>query len=357
MRLSKASDLIEGQPMFKILEKAHEIELSGKNLIHLEIGDLFFDPPKGVIDAVKISLDRHETHYTDSSGLLELKKEIIRSINDEYGILVGIDDVLVSPANSIIFSALRCLCDEGDRVVLQDPCFPTYRSVAKFLELQVDSFPNDESVVEIINSPNNPTGEMVSCEEVKKSLNSGRFVILDDVYSKIVYVDRDQKDLKLWEHDNFLILKSFSKEFSMSGFRLGYAVSNTRLIKKMATLYQMIYSCTPVFIQRAGIEALRSDISERVEYLKRNRDLMVEGLSKIRGLRMNNPKGAFYVFPDVSGLGVDGKKFSDLCLEGGVVMIDGLFFGNSGYGHVRMSYARPIEEIKEAICRIKAIFS
>ena len=380
INLSDISSGLIGQPMFKLLEKTKELERSGEKIIHFEIGDPDFSTPKNVVEAAIKSLKAGETHYVESVGLFDLREEICRFTSSEMGFLPDMDQVLVIPANAVIDYVVRCVADPGDEVILPDPGFPTYFSVANYTGVKPVSIPLRESngfVMDpeeikkkisprtrllILNSPHNPTGAVCEREIVdeiaKICLENNIFLLSDEVYSKLVYSGNHCSPSTNDHCSKMTItLNSFSKNFAMSGWRLGYAIGPVSLIEKMALLLQTTISCLPVFIQRGGIEALRGNqsiLAERRLLLQERRDALVEGLNQISGIRCRMPGGAFYAFPNIEQTGLTSISFAERLLENQrICVLDGDCFGRSGAGFVRFSYASTsLELIKESLDRI-----
>mgnify|MGYP000607274398 FL=1 len=364
--LSKISSLLDGQPMFKLLSLANELEAAGKKIIHFEIGDPSFSSPKKVIDAAKSALDNGKTHYTDSFGVLEFRKAISSYTEKHWGFEPELSQILVSPANSLIDFSLRCIADPGDEVIFPDPCFPTYSSVAKYTGIKpvyvplkpeneyrmqpidIDNAITSKTKAILINSPHNPTGSVLKKKDVMQiaeiARNKGVYLISDEVYSRMIFHSKHYSPSFLDEcKQRTLIINSMSKIFAMSGWRMGYAIGPEKLIEKMGLLSQTILSCTSEFSQLGAAEALSTDQDfidkMNTEYQERMY-LLVNGLNKISGITCVKPDGAFYIFPKIDKKFGDIKKYCEnLLLEEGVCIVPGEFFGSQGKRSVRMSYS------------------
>lgn len=337
--------------MFALKQKIRQLELQGRNIIHLEIGDAYWDTPDVVREAAITSITNGETHYTASGGIIELKDAIIWDTEEEYGISVFPDEIVIMPANAIIDFVVRCICNNKDKVCLPNPCFPTYISVLKYLGIRQGNSRN--SKLTIINSPSNPTGMMVDKDEIINQIRNN-FVLLDEVYSKLVFDNISKPDYSKIDRSRLIFLKSFSKTYSMAGFRLGYVICHKELAEKISLMFQTIFSCMPVFIQRAGIAALENEdkiLPERLKYLKECRDLMVDGLNSIKGIRCERPNGAFYVYPDVSKTNLT----EELLLNNNIAVLDGKYFGSNGKGHLRMCFAKKKEDLEAALDIIRKL--
>lgn len=364
--LSNIAQLLDGQPMFKLLALAKELEVSGKKIIHFEIGDPSFSSPKKVIDAAKKALDNGKTHYTDSFGVVEFRKAISQYTEHHWGFKPKLSQILVSPANSLIDFSLRCIANPGDEVIFPDPCFPTYSSVAKYTGIKpvyvplkpeneyrmqpidIDNAISSKTKAIVINSPHNPTGAVLKKKEVIKiaelARDKGIYLISDEVYSRMIFHSKHYSPSFLDEcKETTIIINSMSKIFAMSGWRMGYAIGPEKLIEKMGLLSQTILSCTSEFSQLGAAEALSTDQGfidkMNIEYQERMY-LLVNGLNKISGINCVKPDGAFYIFPKIDKKFGDIKKYCEnLLLEEGVCIVPGEFFGNQGKRSVRMSYS------------------
>jgi aspartate/methionine/tyrosine aminotransferase len=381
--LSKISNGLIGQPMFRLLSKIKEMERSGKKITHFEIGDPSFDTPPEVVRAAKASLDDKETHYTDSRGLWELRDEICAFTNKKLGYKPSIEQVLIAPANAIIDYVVQCVVDPGEEVIYPDPGFPTYRSVLNYAGMkscgvslrEENGFRMDPDDIRkkitkktrlmIINSPQNPTGSMMTEDEIDEVASIAEeqdlYLLSDEVYSEVVY---DKAHYSPSRHDGckdrVITLNSFSKIYSMSGWRIGYAVGPAPVVAKMGLILETTISCLPAFTQRGAIAALRSDralVRERNEELRLRRDAIVKGLNSIPGVTCLVPDGAFYVFANIKNTGLSAERLTDLLLEkADVGVIYGSCFGNYGDGYIRLCYASTsLETIEQALDRMREV--
>ena len=380
-KLAKITEGLLGQPMFKIMSEAEELGKQGKRILHFEIGDPNFNSPPHVIEITKKALDANLTHYTNSMGLLGFREAIAETTELNLGFKPSINQILACPANAVIDFVSRCVVNPGEEVIYPDPGFPTYYSVINYNEMIPVGVPlkeendfrmNPEDVREkitektrliIINSPHNPTGSVMNKEEILQIAEIAEeydiYLLSDEVYSKVTYgntyyspgiVDRCQ--------ERTIILNSLSKAYSMSGWRLGYAIGPESLIEKMGLLLQTIISCLPAFAQHGGRAALLGDqefLNERVKILKNRRDTLIRGLNNLPGISCGVPKGSIYAFPNISKTGMTSNEYSEKMLhEIGVCVVPGNCFGEFGEGYVRLCYAStPIEIIKEALDKMK----
>ena len=255
MKLSKVAGLLDGQPMFKLLSKAKDLEAAGRKIIHFEIGDPSFSSPNTSIDALKAALDDGRTHYTDSLGTAEFRQSIRSYTKKHWGFEPHLPQILVSPANALIDFSLRCICDPGEEVIIQDPCFPTYNSVVKYTGIipkyvplkaengfRIQAPDIKEAITEktkaiLINSPHNPTGAVLRKKDViqvaELAEECGLYLISDEVYGRIVFQSRHYSPSYLDKcEERTIIINSMSKVFAMSGWRMGYAIGPVPVIGK-----------------------------------------------------------------------------------------------------------------------------
>lgn len=368
--------------MFKLLSRINAMERNGQKVIHLEIGDPYFDTPAHVIQATKEALDQGKTHYVDSMGIQELREAVCDFTKKSLGFRPDLSQVLIAPANAVIDFLIQCVANPGDEIVVPSPGFPTYASVISYTGMKPVAVPLEErngfrmnpedvrrSITKrtkliIINSPQNPTGAVMNEEEISQIAQIAEenrvFLLSDEIYSRIIYdkahyspSGRDQCK------ETTIVLNGFSKAYSMTGWRLGYAIGPERVIEKMGLLLQTILSCLPPFIQYGGISALTGDqeiVSERVKELRICRDLIVRGLNNVPGFSCLTPDGAFYAFANITKTGLTSAEVAQVLLEkAGVAVLPGDCFGKYGEGYIRACYATPVEAIEEAIGRIKEI--
>ena len=381
-KLSKTSSQIDGQPMFKLLDKIKKLESNGKDIIHFEIGDPDFDTPKNISDATINALKNGQTHYVSSFGLAELRQKICESIEKSRGFKPELEQVLVTPgANIVIFYAVSCLVDPGEEIIFPDPGFPTYFSTIKMCNtvpvrvplLESNEFrmnPNDieKRITEktrliIINSPQNPTGSVMTEEEIKMTYEIAEkhdvFLYSDEIYARMIYDNAKFSSPGIFDKckERTIISNGFSKAFAMTGWRLGALIGPETIIERMAALLETTSSCVPPFIQKAGIEAIKGDqtsVKKMYNEFKQRRDILVDGLNSIRGISCVKPSGAFYVFANIKDTNMSSEEFADYILEdASVAILPGTDFGKFGEGYVRLCYATNQTNILEALKRIK----
>ena len=366
---------------FEVLAKAKALEKQGKDVVHLEIGEPDFDTPKNVKEAAIKALNAGYTHYGPSAGIPELRETIAQYISKTRGIKADPDEVVVTPgAKPIMFFSILALVNPGEEVLYPNPGFPIYESVVNFVGAKPVPIPlkeeNDfrldpEYVKEkitkktkmiILNSPENPTGGVLTRDDLKAIADcvadrDDVFVLSDEIYSRIVYEGTHESIASLsGMKEKTIILDGFSKTYAMTGWRLGYGVMRKDLAQKVAQLQTNSNSCTCTFTQMAGIEALKGSQAEpeRMDAeFKERREVIVSGLNNIKGITCKKPRGAFYVFPNITRTGMDCRKLGDhLLYNAGVAVLPGTSFGKYGEGYLRLSFANSIENIKKALDRI-----
>ena len=366
---------------FEVLARARALERQGKRIVHLEIGEPDFDTPVHIREAAKRALDAGATHYGPSAGLPELREAIAKHIAETRGISVTSDEVVVTPgAKPIMFFVIMALVNRGDEVVYPNPGFPIYESVINFvggvpvpiplreetgfgLDLdQLVARVSRKTRLIIVNSPENPTGGVLAPEEIGRIAEIANQyqipVLSDEIYRRFLYEGEFASIARFpGMKERTIILDGFSKSYAMTGWRLGFGVMPTTLAAHLTRLMTNSASCTATFIQHAGIAALYGDdtpVQEMVGEFRQRRDLIVAGLNRIPGMSCQQPRGAFYVFPNVKSFGRLSKEIATFLLEeAGVAVLGGSAFGEYGEGYLRLSYAASRETIREALERME----
>jgi aspartate aminotransferase len=380
LRLATRMSRLGTETAFEVLNKARALERQGKQIVHLEIGEPDFDTPGNVIEAAVNALHKGWTHYGPSAGLPELRQTIAEYVSKTRGVKVSSEEVVVVPGGKpIIFFAMLALVDEGDEVIFPNPGFPIYESMIHYaggravpiklreerdFSLDVDelaSLITDRTRLIILNSPQNPTGGVMSrrdVEAVAKAIGDRNVMVLsDEIYSRLLFEGEHFSIMSVpGFKERTILLDGFSKTYAMTGWRMGYGVMRDDLAASMTRLMTNSNSCTASFTQVAGIEALRGDQSS-VDHMRdefqRRRDVMVAGLNKIKGFSCRMPKGAFYVFPNITKTGWPSKKLADALLEqAGVACLSGTAFGDFGEGYLRFSVANSLENLNKALDNI-----
>ena len=365
---------------FDVLVKAKALEAQGRSVVHLEIGEPDFDTPSHVIDAGVEALRSGQTHYTPAAGIPELRQGIADYISKTRGVPCEAERVVVTPGGKpIMFFTILALVQAGDEVIYPDPGFPIYESVINFtgatpvpLTLREDrdfgfdvdelrSLASERTRLVIVNSPHNPTGGIIGDEALAElarlAVEHDFLVLSDEIYTRMVYDGTPRSVISLpGMLDRTIILDGFSKTYAMTGWRLGYGVMPVALAEQVTRLVINCNSCTPGFSQLAAVAALtgpQDAVDTMVAEFKRRRDAIVNGLNEIPGISCRTPAGAFYVFPNITGLSHSSDEIADLLLrEGGVALLAGTAFGKAGEGYLRLSYANSLANIEEALDRI-----
>lgn len=364
MELSQSAMRLTGQPMFRLLDAIKKREAAGQHFIHFEIGDPDFDSPQEVKIRASQAIRNNKSHYTSSQGLLDLRQEIATTLTTMYNLDMPIkaSQVVIAPGcNPLIYCLLKILCNEGDYIRIPNPGFPTYQAAANVLNLNVTTEPEKPKLC-IINSPCNPTGKVHS-ENVLQAFHTmrdlyGKFIISDEIYQFMNY--REFMTPSICKYDpmfeNTAVISGFSKTFAMTGWRIGFMISNEEICEKVSLLLQTLISCTNTFTQFASLGLMRKFPSEYWDYmelLKARRDIIVKGLNSIPGIHCEEPEGAFYVWPNIAATGLDSYAFAHLMLENGVGLLPGPDFGSEGKGFVRLAFCVDTEQIVKGIDLIK----
>jgi aspartate aminotransferase len=366
---------------FEVLAKAKALEKQRKEIVHLEIGEPDFDTPKNIKEAAVKALGEGYTHYTPSAGMPELRQAVADYISKTRRLDVRPEEVVVTPgAKPIMFYSILALVNSGDEVLYPNPGFPIYESLINFVGAKPVPIPLKEenefsldpeylkkmitkkTKMIILNSPENPTGGVVTREQLHVIADSianrnDVFVLSDEIYSRIIYEGKHESITQFaGMKDKTILLDGFSKTYAMTGWRLGYGVMRKDLAEKFAQLMTNSNSCTAAFTQLAGVEALTGPQKEPErmdEEFRKRRDVIVPGLNNIKGITCKKPHGAFYVFPNITGTGMDCRKLGDhLLYNAGVAVLPGTSFGKYGEGYLRLSFANSVENIKKALDRI-----
>jgi aspartate/methionine/tyrosine aminotransferase len=380
LQLARRMSRLGTETAFEVLNKARALERQGKSIIHLEIGEPDFDTPSNVIESAVDALHKGWTHYGPSAGLPELRQTIAEYVSRTRGVKVTPEEVVVVPGGKpIIFFTILALIDEGDEVVYPNPGFPIYESMINYvggkavpIQLREDhdfsldvnelaALITNRTKLIILNSPQNPTGGVMPRKDVEQVANiigdRNILVLSDEIYSRLLFEGEHFSIMSVpGMQERTVLLDGFSKTYAMTGWRMGYGVMRPDLAAHMTRLMTNSSSCTASFTQIAGIEALRGDQSS-VDHMcaefKRRRDVFVAGLNKIKGFSCRLPKGAFYVFPNITKTGWKSKPLADALLEqAGVAALSGTAFGEYGEGYLRFSVANSLENLQQALERI-----
>ena len=381
LQLARRMSRLGTETAFEVLNKARALERQGKSIIHLEIGEPDFDTPPNVVEAAVDALHKGWTHYGPSAGLPDLRQALAEYVSRTRGVKVTPDEVVVVPGGKpIIFFSILSLVDDGDEVIYPNPGFPIYESMINYVggravpialreerafSLDVNELAaliSDRTKLIIINSPQNPTGGVLSRRDIEQVANvigdRNIMVLSDEIYSRLLFDGGEHFSIMSVPgmRERTILLDGFSKTYAMTGWRMGYGVMRADLAAHMTRLMTNSNSCTASFTQVAGIEAIRGDqssVDQMREEFQRRRDIVVAGLNKIKGFSCRMPKGAFYVFPNISKTGWKSKALADSLLEqAGVAALSGTAFGEYGEGFLRFSVANSMENLQLALERI-----
>jgi aspartate/methionine/tyrosine aminotransferase len=384
MNLSKLVQRAGTETAFEVLAKAKELERQGKKIIHFEIGEPDFNTPENVKKAGVNAINENYTHYSPTQGILGLRETVANYISKTREIKVSPDEVMITPGGKdVIFSTTLAILNEGDEAIYPNPGYPIYESAIRLAGakpvpmplLEENDFAFDREQFKklvtpktkliIINSPGNPTGGILSLQDLEiiaeVAIKNDIVVLSDEIYSRILYDGEFHSLASLpGMKERTVILDGFSKTYAMTGWRLGYAVANNEIIDGLKKIAVNSFSCVAAFVQLAGIEALNGPQDEpermRKEYEAR-RNLIVSGLNEIPGISVKVPKGAFYVFPNIKKTGNKSKEVAEYLLnKAGVATLSGTSFGEYGEGYIRFSYATSQENIKLGLEKVKEAF-
>jgi len=360
--------------VMEVLERAHQLESDGVNIIHLEVGEPDFDTPAPVNEALCRALAQGCTHYTHSLGLPKLREVISEYYLDRYAVNVDPDQIVVtsgtSPAMLLIFSALL---ESGDQVILSDPHYACYPNIIRYVDGQPVNIPvyeedgfqyRPEDIKRaitprtraiLINSPSNPTGNLLSETRMSAISQLGPYVVSDEIYHGLVYEGRERSILEFC--DNAFVINGFSKLYAMTGLRLGYLIAPKEFIRPIQKMQQNFFICANSVVQEAGIAALKEsgeDVARMKEIYNQRRKFILKGLRQL-GLGVTvDPTGAFYVFANAKHISNDSYRLAfDILENARVGVTPGIDFGANGEGYLRFSYANSLENIETGLQRLE----
>jgi aspartate aminotransferase len=367
---------------YQVLSRANQLEADGRDIIHLEIGQPDFPTPETVSEAGMEAIRAGMTRYTPPAGMPALREAIAEDVNHRRGIWVQPEHVVVSPGGKPnLFFPTMALVEPGDEVIYPNPGFPTYEAMIRMAGgtpvgvalLEEDDFSFDLEAFDqlinkrtrliILNSPSNPTGGIIPIDHLEHIASKAEqydcWVMSDEIYSRIVYDELEAPSIATLPGmlERTIILDGFSKTYSMTGWRLGYGIMPRELAWRVSLMLTHSVGCTAHFTQFAGLEALngpQDSVELMVAEYRCRREIIVDGLNSIPGINCRKPQGAFYVFPNITSIGMKSIDLANLILEqAGVALLPGTSFGDYGEGFLRLSYANSIENIKEGLNRIR----
>jgi aspartate/methionine/tyrosine aminotransferase len=369
---------------FEVLAKARRLEAEGRQIVHLEIGEPDFATPDNIVESGISAMQNGYTHYTPASGIFEAREAVAQFVTRTLKAEVDPNDVVLVPGSkNVLLFVLLALVEPGDEVIYPDPGYPVYHSLVNFIgakpvpvrlreerNFRIDldelaSLVSDRTRLLIVNTPQNPTGGVLTAEDVelvsRLAVEHDLWVVSDEIYSQIVYGFEHVSLLsRPGMKERTILLDGLSKAYAMCGWRLGYGVAPRELTAQMEKLMINSSSCAAAFTQMAAIEAFESpDSSAAVERMvgqfRSRRDLVVDGLNAIPGVRCQRPEGAFYAFPNVEGTGLDERELASALLEvAGVAVLPGTAFGQAGKGFLRLAYTQGEADLRTGLERIAA---
>jgi aspartate aminotransferase len=382
IRFAERMSRLGTEGAFVVLAKARKLEAEGKKIVHLEIGEPDFATPDNIIEAGISALQNGYTHYTPASGILEARQAVAGFVSRTLKTDVDPAEVVLVPGskNVLLFTLFACI-EPGDEVILPDPAYPAYASQVNFIGAvpklvtlreetgfrmdldQLADLVTPKTRMLIINTPQNPTGGILTEEDVRFVCDLAQkhdlLVVSDEIYSQLVYGFHHVSPLSQpGMRERTVLMDGLSKSYAMTGWRLGYAVAPKALAAKLDQLMINSSSCAAGFTQMAAIEALSAPESESavhrmVKVFEHRRDLVVDGLNAIPGVHCAKPQGSFYAFPNIKGTGFDERELADrLLTEAGVAVLPGTAFGEAGKGYIRLAYTQSEDELRRGLKQI-----
>lgn len=365
-----------------MMERATQMQKNGEDVIHMEIGRPDFDTPQVIKDAANTALANGNVFYTSNYGTPELRQAIADKLKRDNGIDYKAEEILVTiGVGEGTYAAVAAFTEPGDEILVPDPVWLNYIHVPHFFgavpvsyklreenDYQIDldeieGLITPKTKMLVINTPGNPTGVVQSRETLEKLADIAKrhdlIVVSDEIYEKLVYGEAKHISIASLPgmKERTITLNGFSKCYSMTGWRLGYAAAPVEFIKAMVRVHAYINTCAPSFVQEAGITALEKaepDVQEMVKEYQRRRDYIVSAINSIDGLSCRTPGGAFYIFVNIKALGKTSAEMADYLLDHAkIAAVPGSAFGPQGEGYVRLSYACSYERIVEAMERLK----
>jgi len=372
--VSKRTEEMTSFIVMDVLEKACEMECRGINIVHLEVGEPDFDTPECVKEACCKAMRDGFTHYTHSMGLLELREAICQYYHEKYRVAVDPGQVIVSSGSSpAIFMLFAALLEADDEVIISDPHYACYPNFVKFVQGRTVTVPvyeedgfqyrpeaikarlTDRTQAIFINSPSNPTGNLLSAGRMQAIADMGPYVVSDEIYHGLVYEGMEHSILEFSDHA--FVINGFSKLFAMTGLRLGYVIVPKPFVRAIQKVHQNFFISANAAVQKAGIVALQQtaeDVTRMKRIYDERRRYMIQRLKELGFGITVEPTGAFYVFVNAKHLSHDSYGLAfDILEKACVGVTPGIDFGQNGEGYLRFSYANSLENIKEGLNRLE----
>jgi aspartate/methionine/tyrosine aminotransferase len=372
--VSKRTEEMTSFIVMDVLEKACEMECRGIKIVHLEVGEPDFDTPECVIEACCKALRDGFTHYTHSMGLLPLREAICQYYHNKYKVAVDPGQVIVSSGSSpAIFMLFAALLEAEDEVIISDPHYACYPNFINFVQGRTVTVPvyeedgfqyrpeaikaklTDRTQAIFINSPSNPTGNLLSPGRMQAIADMGPYVVSDEIYHGLVYEGTEHSILEFSDHA--FVINGFSKLFAMTGLRLGYVIVPKPFVRAIQKVHQNFFISANAAVQKAGIVALQQtaeDVARMKRIYDERRRYMIQRLKELGFGITVEPTGAFYVFVNAKHLSHDSYGLAfDILEKACVGVTPGIDFGQNGEGYLRFSYANSLENIKEGLNRLE----
>jgi aspartate aminotransferase len=384
MSYARRTSRLVPEGAYQVLARAQELERNGREVIHLEIGQPDFETFDNIRLAGIRAITEGRTRYTPPMGIGRLRQVIAEQVGKQRGLQINPNQVVVTPgAKPNLFFPALALIEPGDEVIYPNPGFPTYEAMIRVaggtpipvplkeesnFSFDLEAFHqlvNQRTKLVILNSPSNPTGGVMPLADLEQvaytAQQFGFWVMSDEIYARLAYDGISVPSIASLPGmmERTIIVDGFSKTYAMTGWRLGFGIMPERLAKVVELLLTHSVGSTAEFVQIAGVEALsgpQEQVNEVVREYQKRRNVLVDGLNAIPGIKCQRPQGAFYVFPNISSFGVSSSKMADLLLEkAGVAVLPGSAFGAYGEGYLRLTYSNSLEHIKAAINQISGV--
>jgi len=375
IRPTERSECIPPFIVMEVLERAHELEREGRRIIHMEIGEPDFPTPESICRGAIEAIQAGHTHYTHSLGILELREAICTHYHKKYGVSIVPEQIIItsgtSPALFMLFSAIL---EQGDEIIISDPHYPCYPNFADFIKAKpvcVDVYEEDgfqfrpeeikkkisrRTKAVLINSPSNPTGNLLSSDRMARIAELGPHIISDEIYHGLVYGEKEHSILEFT--DRAFVLNGFSKAYAMTGWRLGYIIAPQEFVRPLQKIQQNFFISAGSVSQWAGLAALtqaEGDVERMRSIYNERRLYMIKRLRELGFGLAVEPSGAFYMLVNARHFSTRSYDFAFEILEkAGVGVSPGIDFGQNAEGYLRFSYANSLENIREGLDRIES---
>ncbi|MCD6578628.1 pyridoxal phosphate-dependent aminotransferase [bacterium] len=381
MKFARRMSKLKGVASLDMLAKATRLQEEGRDIIHMEVGEPDFNTPKNIKLAGEKAIKDNYTHYSPAAGFSKLRKIIAEYESNYKGINIDPAEIVItSGAKPIMYYAITLFAQLYDEVIFPDPGYPVYKSIIKFTGARPVSMPliednnfgldrvllkasiNSNTKMIILNTPGNPTGSILSKNDIEfiadLAIEKDLVVLSDEIYSRIIYKNKFFSIYSIPEmRERTIILNGLSKTYAMTGWRLGWGIMPPEISKIMIRLNANITSCASTISQMAAVEALlgsQNEITKMCEKFTKRRNYIVKRLNKMRNVHVQLPEGAFYVFPNIKETGRKSAKIAEYLLDdAGIALLPGSGFGHYGEGYLRISYATSMENIKKAMDRME----